>query len=157
METAVGRLDQAEKVLNRILNLMDLESEVSSREDEDQIVIGIETPDHQLLIGKNGVVLDAIQFLVNRIVGRTHPGEKRIMVDCARYRERRTEQLVKMAHQVAMRVEKERIPYAFDSTLTAAERRIIHMELKSNTSILTVSEGENEDRRLVVMPQSDDE
>jgi len=136
---------------------MGIESKTSFHEEEDRIALNIESPDHQVIIGKRGQTLDAIQFIINRIVGRTHPGNKRIAVDCEGYRERRSEQLRKMAHDVADRVRKEKIPYAFDASLTAAERRIIHMELVEEPEIVTRSEGEDDERRLVVMPRHGDD
>ena len=151
------RGERAKRVLEDLLSYMDIKSKVSFHDEEDRIMLNIESPDHQMIIGKRGQTLDAIQFIINRIVGRTHPGSKRIIVDCEEYRERRTEQLRKMAHDVAERVREEKIPYAFDASLTAAERRIIHMELVEEPEIITRSEGEDDERRLVVMPRLGDD
>ncbi len=148
-----NRGEQAKKILEDILSFLPVETDVVFQDEEERVILNIETADHQILIGKRGQTLDAIQFIVSRIVGRTHPGSKRIVVDCEQYRERRAEQLRRMAHQVAERVEREKIPYAFDTSLTPAERRIIHMELREQPGIFTQSEGENDRRRLVVMPQ----
>ena len=152
-----GRGEHAKQVLEDLLSFMDTKSKVSFHDEEDRVVLNIESPDHQVIIGKRGQTLDAIQFIINRIIGRTHPGGKRIIVDCEEYRERRSEQLKRLAHDVAERVRKEKIPYAFDASLTAAERRIIHMELMEEPEILTRSEGEDDKRRLVVMPRLGDD
>jgi len=152
-----GRGERAKEVLEDILSYLPVEASVNFRDEEDNALLNIETPDHSLLIGKRGQTLDAIQFIVIRIVGRTHPGRKRIVVDCEGYRERRADQLRRMGNQVAEKVSEEKIPYAFDTSLTPAERRIIHMELREKPGILTCSEGENDHRRLVVMPESDDD
>jgi spoIIIJ-associated protein len=152
-----GRPQRAKEVLEDILSYMPMDASVVFREEEDRVLLNIESADHQLLIGKGGQTLDSIQFIVSRIVGRTHPGSKRIVVDCEGYRERRAEQLRRMGNQVAEKVREEKIPYAFDASLTAAERRIIHMELRGQPGILTRSEGEDDQRRLVVLPQADDD
>lgn len=146
------RADKACEVLRDILGYMTVEADVTVTAQDDHILLTIESRRGGLVIGKKGQTLDALQFLVARIVGRTHPGEGRILVDADGYRERRAEQLRAMAHQVAQRVREELVPYAFDPSLNSAERRIVHMELKDEPDLSTRSEGEGEDRRLVVYP-----
>jgi len=151
------RAEKARKVLQDILGYMSVEADVTATvEGVEQIILTVQSHRGGLVIGKKGQTLDALQFLVARIVGRTHPGEGRIMVDADGYRERRAEQLRVMAHQVAQRVREERVPYAFDPSLNSAERRIVHMELKDEPDLSTRSEGEGDDRRLVVYPGSGD-
>jgi len=152
-----ARAEQAKEVLGKLLSHLGVEAEIELREEDEHIVMNVETSDYQMFIGKKAQALEALQFLVNRMVSRNHPGNKRIVVDCANYRARRMEQLRKMALEVAEKVKKEGIPYAFDSSLTPAERRIIHMELVDEKDVSTRSEGENDDRRLVVLPGSGDE
>ncbi len=152
-----ARGERAKEVLGNILSHLEVEATMELREEDEHLLVNIDTSDYQMLIGKKGQTLEALQFLVNRMVGRTHPGNKRIIVDCANYRARRSEQLRKMALEVAEKVKRERIPYAFDSSLTPAERRIIHMELVDEEDVFTRSEGESDDRRLVVLPGSGDE
>ena len=146
------RAEKAREALSEILSLMTMEANVTASADDQHITLNIESARGGLLIGKKGQTLDALQFLVARIVQRTHPGPEYIVVDAEGYRERRAEQLRAMAHQVAQRVRDERVPYAFDPSLNSAERRIVHMELKDEPDLSTRSEGEGEDRRLVVYP-----
>lgn len=148
------RARKAKEVLSDILRLMSLEAEVEALEQEGQLLLEIHSKENSASMGKKAQLLDALQYLVNRIVSITHPGDNRIVVDAEGYRRRRAEQLKSMAHQVAQRVRDEGIPYAFDTSLNSAERRIVHMELKDEPDIMTQSEGEGERRRLVVYPRS---
>lgn len=148
------RARRAKEVLSEILRLMSLEAEVDLAEQDNQVLLEIRGKDDSVSMGKKAQILDALQYIVNRIVSRTHPGEERITVDAEGYRQRRAQQLKSMAHQVAQRVRDEGIPYAFDTSLNSAERRIVHMELKDEPDIVTQSEGEGEHRRLVVYPRS---
>lgn len=148
------RARKAVDVLGDILRLMSVDAEVALLEQKEQLLLEIRGKDDPFSIGKKAQTLDAIQYLVNRIVARTHPGGERIIVDAEGYRKRRAEQLKSIAHQVAQRVRDEGIPYAFDTSLNSAERRIVHMELKDEPDIVTQSEGEGEGRRLVVYPRS---
>ena len=150
----MDRAEKAHEVLQEMLNLMNLEADVTLETDDQNINLNIESRRGGLIIGKKGQTLDALQFLVARLVGRTHAGAGRIVVDTEGYRERRAEQLRAMAHQVAQRVRDEQVPYAFDSSLNSAERRIVHMELKDEPDLATQSEGDGDGRRLVLYPSS---
>ena len=146
------RAEKAREVLQNILDMMPIDAEVHLETDEEHITLNIESPKGGLIIGKKGQTLDALQFIVARMVGRTHHGPGRIVVDAEGYRERRANQLRSMAHQVAEKVREENVPYAFDPSLNGAERRIVHMELKDEPDLTTESEGEGDKRRLVVFP-----
>lgn len=148
------RARKAKEILSDILRLMGIDAQVEVSKEKDHLLLEINSKDNSASMGKKGQVLDALQYLVNRIVSITHPGDDRIIVDAEGYRRRRAEQLKSMAHQVAQRVRDEGIPYAFDTSLNSAERRIVHMELKDEPDIMTQSEGEGERRRLVVYPRS---
>lgn len=149
------RAAKAREILEDILEMMPLEAQVNMTTDEEYITLDIESEKGGIVIGKKGQTLDALQFIVARIAGRTHPGPGRIVVDTEGYRDRRENQLRSMAHQVAERVREEGVPYAFDPSLNGAERRIVHMELKDEPDLVTESEGEGDKRRLVVFPESE--
>lgn len=148
------RARKAKEVLSDILRLMEIDARVEVSKENDHLLLEIHSKDNSASMGKKAQVLDAMQYLVNRIVSRSHPGDERIIVDAEGYRRRRAEQLKSMAHQVAQRVRDEGVPYAFDTSLNSAERRIVHMELKNEPDIMTKSEGDGERRRLVVYPRS---
>ena len=148
------RAEKAREVLQQILDLMSTDAEVKADVEEDHIKLVILSDGGGIIIGKKGQTLDALQYLVSRIMWRVLPGPERIVVDAEGYRDRRADQLRAMAHQVALRVREELVPYAFDPSLSSAERRIVHMELKDEPDLSTQSEGEGDSRRLVVYPRS---
>lgn len=148
------RAEKAKQTLEELLRLMGIEAKVTVATGEEEIMLAAEGDGEGIIIGKKGQTLDALQFIVSRIVSRTHPGPHHIIVDAEGYRDRRADQLRSMAHQVAQRVREERVPYAFDPSLNGAERRIVHMELKDEPDLSTQSEGEGDRRRLVVYPRS---
>ena len=149
------RAAKGQETLEEILRLMPLEAQVEMSLSEEYITLDIQSESGGVVIGKKGQTLDALQFIVARIVGAASPGRGRIIVDAEGYRERRANQLRSMAHQVAERVREEKVAYAFDPTLNGAERRIVHMELKAEPDPATQSEGEGDKRRLVVFPESE--
>ena len=77
---------------------------------------------------------------------------QRIVVDVGDWREKREEQLRRMALSAAQRVKFSKESVAM-SYLNSAERRIIHIALAENPDVETRSEGEKRERRLVIEPK----
>jgi spoIIIJ-associated protein len=101
--------------------------------------------------GNYGRRLDALQFLLNLIIGRRVRGDVRVLFDCDSYRERRVEALTALAAECAAQV-KERQEECELDPLPPHERRIIHNALKDDPAIRTYSEGEEPDRRTIIAP-----
>lgn len=99
-----------------------------------------------------GQSLDALQFLVNLILGHRLHTDLRLLLDGGEYRERRAESLSKRAIELANEV-KARNEEAELEPLPSHERRIIHNALKDDPDIMTYSEGEDPDRRIVISPR----
>jgi spoIIIJ-associated protein len=74
-----------------------------------------------------------------------------MIVDSEGYRQRRVEALQGMAHRTARRALREKRSLSLPP-MSAAERRVIHLYLKENSHVTTSSEGQEEDRRVVVSP-----
>jgi spoIIIJ-associated protein len=117
----------------------------------DEIRIEIEGPDAGRIIGKKGIVLDAIQYLTARVVVR--PGEPRrhVIVDSEGYRARHEDQLAQMARRLAARVATEGKIITFDP-MSARERRIVHMALRDVKGVRTESIGEEPQRSVQIIP-----
>jgi spoIIIJ-associated protein len=118
---------------------------------EDEIRLEIEGPDAGRIIGKRGVVLEAIQYLTGRVAHK--PGEPRrhVAVDAEGYRARHEDQLSEMARRLAERVAAEGKIITFDP-MSARDRRIVHMALRDVTGVRTESNGEGPDRRVQIIP-----
>lgn len=106
-----------------------------------------------LLIGRHGATLDALQMLAAVVANPGHEAGARIIVDAENYRERRREMLRKMALTQAEKA-KETQQEVVIPDLKAFERRIIHLALKDDPEVETYSEGEGEDRCIVISPRN---
>jgi spoIIIJ-associated protein len=105
-----------------------------------------------LLIGRRGQTLDAIEYLINRIVGRDDSAAvARVTVDVERYRERRAEYLTGLAVRVADKVKKTGRPVALNP-MSPRDRRVVHMTLQSDARVSTQSHGDGHYRKLVIAP-----
>jgi spoIIIJ-associated protein len=112
----------------------------------------------ELLTGKDGSVLDSIQYLLNTMLnlGAAPDQQQAYTVDLAGYRLRRHSELKDMADAAVEYVRKTGEEYELKS-LSAAERRQVHTILKDYGDMETYSHGQEPDRRLVVRFQQPSE
>ncbi|MFW5776062.1 MAG: RNA-binding cell elongation regulator Jag/EloR [Spirochaetota bacterium] len=106
-----------------------------------KIGIRLDSPHSNMLIGKKGKNLDAIQLLANVIAGRLDDGETRVIVDAENYRQRREENLIRLAQQVGDQVMRTRQSKLLEP-MNPFERRLIHTTLNDVAGITTQSEGD---------------
>ena len=144
--------EQAQAVLQNLLNLMGFEAKVESFEQAgNEVLLHIESPDAGRLIGRGAQGLEALQLVVNRMTGRQAEQPVRFIVDIERYRERKKDRLLKMALDAAEQVRQTRQPVKLPP-MNASERRIIHQCLKDAKDVRTYSEvlGKENEKRVVV-------
>lgn len=105
----------------------------------------------QILIGEDGVVLDAIQYLANTTlnIGQADDTQTAYTIELAGYRVQRQMELQQMAEAAAQQVRETGEEYEM-AALSSAERRQVHTYLKAFEDVETYSRGKEPDRRLVV-------
>ncbi len=140
-----------DEFMTALIDAMGLEATVDAHDAGDAVVVDVATEQTGLFIGQKGETIDAIQYLLNVAVYKDRPFVKRIVVDSEGYRQRRVEAIQGMAHRTARRAVRERRPLSLPP-MSAAERRIVHLFLKENPKVTTSSDGEDENRRVVVSP-----
>jgi spoIIIJ-associated protein len=115
------------------------------------VTVELDGKDAAYLVGKQGEVLNATQYLINIIAGRRFNNGVRATLDGNNYRQRREAKLEMMATELAKQV-KARGEEAVLDALPAFERRIVHKVLSTVEGISTYSEGEEPNRRVVIAP-----
>jgi spoIIIJ-associated protein len=147
-------LDTARAILEKILALIPVEAEVHASVSEGAVSLDIKGDGSGLLIGKKGQTLDALQFIVSKIINRdTPPGSKvDIVVDTENYRMRKMENLREMALKMSQKARKTLKPVSL-SPMAPHERRIIHLILAEDKEVYTKSYGEGPLRRIIVYPR----
>lgn len=144
-------LAAAKDTLLEILALMGIQAEVAVEDTPDAISLTLKGADEGLLIGKRGQTLDALQYVVNKILSKQGREKKQVVVDTEDYRKKREEALVALAEKVSQKVRKTRKPVTLGN-MTARERRIIHLTLQNDDSVVTKSRGEGPNRKIIVRP-----
>ena len=143
-----------EEMSKNLLKLMDISCQVRVDSDEDAFVVDIETAGADgLLIGKKGQNLEALTYLLKRMVGKQLKRNVRMEVDVGGYRARRTESLRSKAILLAGRVKSSGREVQMEP-LPAAERRIVHLALQGDPSVRTYTVGDGELRNVVVSPST---
>lgn len=140
-----------DEFMTSLLDRVGFDATVDAYDAGDVISVDVATKETGLFIGQKGETIDSIQHLLNVSVYKNRPFVKKIMVDSEGYRQRRVEALQGMAHRTARRALREKRPLSLPP-MSAAERRVVHLYLKENTGVTTSSEGQEEDRRVVVSP-----
>ncbi len=151
----------------KLLDQLKVEGEIEVEEKEQAFNVEIKTEDTGILIGYHGETLISFQLILALLVykarlrlssGDEDPASKKvgswlkIVVNVGDWRERREESLRLMAQQAAERVVStgEAITYP---NLSSFERRIMHMALAEHSQVTTESEGEGNERKLIIKPR----
>src|SRR5678810_370755 len=110
MEPAVtdptsDREDLAEKAsefLLGVLERMGISADIDIKDDVDKTTLEIQTKDTEVVIGRRGVVMDALQHLVNKVVYRDRSGDrgKPLVVDAGGFRDKQVERLRSLAQRM---------------------------------------------------------
>lgn len=103
------------------------------------------------IIGRNGRTLQALEYLTNAVLNRQHSDDVRVTIDVGGYKRRHDERLRGLARKAAERVRSSGQAFVM-KPMNAAERRIIHMELADDPSVVSESSGEGHNRKVVVHP-----
>lgn len=152
---AVGRKGQ--EALAEILRLMGIDAtiEVKPGEVEEEIILDIQGDSGGLLIGRRGQTLEALQYLLTRIVGERQGREgPEIIVDTEKYGERRRKGLEDMALRLGEKAKRERRTVTLDA-LSAPDRRVVQRVLGDDPWLTTKSLGRGAYRRLLIIPEGD--
>jgi spoIIIJ-associated protein len=117
-----------------------------------RIVYNVDGGNSALLIGKRGQTLEAIQYIIEKIVNRQNSTRVRVLVDVEGYLGARKANLQKLAAKMAEKANRLGKPVTIGQ-MNAYDRRIVHLHLKDNAAVRTQSVGEGYYRKLVVFPK----
>lgn len=151
-----ARAQEAAALLEQVVRLMGMEGSVVSEPvpGEGTVILKVSTTDSAMLIGRKGRTLNALQYLVNRMVHRDDSDADRVVVDIEGYLERRRATLEDMARRVAERVERSGRRTRL-KPLSPQERRIVHVALQDHPGVRTFSVGSDVMRCVVIAPASE--
>ena len=142
----------AKRTLEEILALIPVEATVAAGRGEGRITLKVEGDRSGLLIGRKGKTLDALQFLVNKIVSKALDKKIDVVIDSENYRQRREDSLTHLALKMGDKAKKIKKPVT-TNPMNPHDRRLIHLALKDDEHLETRSRGEGLLKRVVIIPK----
>lgn len=142
----------AKSTLEEIISFIVDGATVSTQTKSDRVRLKVAGGNSALLIGKHGRTLDALQYIVHRIVHKKQKTKVRVTIDVEGYRDRRKDALTQLALRLGEKVKRSGRP-ATVSPMNAYDRRTIHVALKDHSGVRTQSTGTGSLRKLVIYPQ----
>lgn len=126
---------------------------ISPGGEESDLAATIDGEGTDVLVGRQGETIDALQYLLTQVASRAAGAGARcrVALDVGGYRERRAASLRDLARRAAAEAVEHGDEIELDP-MSPHDRRIVHLELKDNTAVVTRSEGDEPRRRIIVEP-----
>lgn len=149
------RIDEIiHEFLGKILDELDIEYDLVIEKVENQINIEIKGDEKKLgiVIGKRGVTLDSIQYILSLLINKVSDSYIRVLLDSSNYRQRRRETLKELAEKMAAKVLSTNRSIRLEP-MSALDRKIIHEALQDYKGVITHSEGRDPYRKVVIQKE----
>ena len=143
--------DIAGDYLERLLDIVDFDGDIDLDVEGDRAVVAVIGEGLQGLVGPNGATLDALQELTRLAVQQQTGLRSRLMLDVGGYRARRRKALTQIAADAAAEVQSSGSSVRLDA-MNPFERKVVHDAVAAIDGVRSESEGEEPDRRVVIMP-----
>jgi spoIIIJ-associated protein len=140
------------EALQKIIDLITADAAISMEKRSNRIIFNVTGGNSAVLIGKRGQTLEAIQYLVEKIVNKNRKGRVGIHIDVEGYLEKRRTNLQGLALKMAEKVKSTGKPAAIGQ-MNAHDRRIVHIALQDDNMVRTQSKGEGFLKKLVIFPK----
>jgi spoIIIJ-associated protein len=145
--------DVAGDYLERLLDILDVDGDIDLDVEGDRASVAIVGGQLTDLVGRDGSVLDALQELTRLAVAQSTGVRSRLMLDVGGYRAKRRADLSALAGEAARRVAQTRQPERL-SPMNPFERKVVHDVITAVTGVRSESEGEEPNRRVVILPEA---
>ncbi|WP_375490640.1 protein jag [uncultured Jatrophihabitans sp.] len=142
--------DIAADYLERLLDIADYDGDIDLDVENDRAVVAVVGSDLRSLVGAHGETLDALQELTRLAVAQQTGSRSRLMLDVSGHRQARREQLRTLAVETAERVKGSGEPARL-TPMNPFERKVVHDAVADIDGVVSESEGEEPNRRVVVL------
>lgn len=138
-----------EGLVRKILTDMNFEVETISYVQDGRIYCNINTSNNSILIGKAGVILRALNFIIKNAVSTTFKKRIEMSLDINGYKEERYKKVASMARRFGKTVLKTKTDLKLDP-MPADERKVMHQEIAKMKHLKTESKGEGKNRYMTI-------
>lgn len=141
-----------EEALKKIVDLITTDAEITVQQENKKTKYNVKGGNTAVLIGKKGQTLEAIQYIVEKIVNKKSYEKIRIHVDIEGYLENRRINLERLSTRLAEKSKRIGKPVTIGQ-LNSYDRRVVHLVLKNDSGVRTQSIGDGFYRKLVIFPK----
>jgi spoIIIJ-associated protein len=127
--------------------------EAADETEEQPLMLNVEGDDLGMLIGHKGETLASLQYITRVIAAKRLGKAVNVVVDVENYKERREEQLRRLAKRLADQATQQGRTMSLEP-MPANERRVIHLALRDRTDVTTESVGEGRSRKVTIVPKA---
>jgi spoIIIJ-associated protein len=145
--------DVAGDYLERLLDILDVDGDIDLDVEGDRASVAVVGGELTTLIGSDGATLEALQELTRLAVAQSTGVRSRLMLDIGGFRAKRRADLTDLATAAAKRVAASRQPERL-APMNPFERKVVHDVIAASAGVHSESEGEEPDRRVVVLPDA---
>lgn len=145
--------ERAAKFIDGLFDILKINAFSEVVSDGEKVEINVQTANSHQVIGHHGEVLDAIQTIAGAVANIGNEQYKKVVVDCENYRDSRRKTLTNLAEKLAKKAVEKGRKYKLEP-MNPYERRIIHSALAGREDVKTVSEGDEPNRYVVIIPSN---
>lgn len=146
--------DISREFMDKIMKTLDIDHDLNIVRDGNELYVEVLGDEKELgiVIGKRGVTLDSIQYILSLIVNKHSKEFIRVIVDSSGYRKKREHTLQDLARKMALKAIKTSRAIRLEP-MNPQERKIIHEALQDYEGVFTHSEGKDPYRRVVIQKE----
>ena len=151
-------IQSTRETVENLVSKMKVDAHVTARygekgeNGESPVLVDIRGDDLSVLIGRRSETLNALQYIAALIVSKDAGHYVQLVVDVEGYRNRRERQLRQLAKRMAEQAIRSRRKQVLEP-MSASDRRIVHLELRTNPEVDTLSVGEEPNRKVTIVPR----
>ena len=145
--------DVAGDYLERLLDILDVDGDIDLDVEGDRASVAVVGGELKTLIGPDGATLEALQELTRLAVAQSTGTRSRLMLDIGGFRAQRRADLTALAGEAATRVAASGTAERL-AAMNPFERKVVHDVIAAAPGVHSESEGEEPNRRVVVLPGS---
>jgi spoIIIJ-associated protein len=144
--------DVAGDYLERLLDILDVDGDIDLDVEGDRASVAVVGGQLKTLIGPDGATLEALQELTRLAVAQSTGVRSRLMLDIGGFRAKRRADLTTLGQSTAERVAQSGQPERL-APMNPFERKVVHDVIAAAPGVRSESEGEEPNRRVVVLPE----
>jgi len=142
-------LSEVETDLARLLDLMQFPSDVTVSSDREYVTALIQGQYVNEIVDQNGKLLDSLQYLLRKMIGKKYSEKAIISLDAGDFRAARSEELKQLGLELAAEVKKSGKTRSIPS-LNPSERRVVHLALQDDKDVRSRSVGEGLFKKVLI-------